>query len=323
MAPKNHPNTVEHGVADVPGHPTGDGNTTEQPSDSGATSTKVQEPPAEAATKQAEHAAGALLPRRPIRRREWRRAAAKRGVRRAAASVTAPSPLAAISGARSTLLTAAVALLVGAGGGLGFGWHFWRPKSVVETPAASVRQPDSSLVLRRAPDAHAKPAQDIPNGATVERVVHVEVQPKAEVPAAEPPSIMPAPTTPASSAEGSTSASTELFLQISHMRHRFRVLRSASTLPLLRKRSVGRHRARGRLEQRRDGAGFRLRGSSGRHSGGSSRPGVVCRPDLGRGGQRRRCESDARSRPAPCHRRGPARAAAGNDPDAGGRIAGG
>ena len=44
-------NTVKHVAADVPGRPTGDGDTTEQPSDSGATSTKVQEPPATALTE--------------------------------------------------------------------------------------------------------------------------------------------------------------------------------------------------------------------------------------------------------------------------------
>lgn len=65
MAPKNHSNTVEHGVADVPGHPTGDGNTTAQPSDSGATSTKVQEPPAEAASTEGPDAAAGLAFKAP------------------------------------------------------------------------------------------------------------------------------------------------------------------------------------------------------------------------------------------------------------------
>lgn len=65
MAPKNHPNTVEHGVADVPGHPTGDGDTTKQPSDSGATSTKVQDPPAEAASTEGPDAAAGLAFKAP------------------------------------------------------------------------------------------------------------------------------------------------------------------------------------------------------------------------------------------------------------------
>lgn len=83
---------------------------------------------------------------------------------------------------RSYIVTAAVALLVGAGGALTFAWHAWRPKQVVETSAPAVRQKDSSLVVQRVPDAHAKPAQTIPKGTTVERVVHVEVQSKAIAP---------------------------------------------------------------------------------------------------------------------------------------------
>lgn len=80
---------------------------------------------------------------------------------------------------RGYVITAVVALLVGAGGGLGFGWRYWRPQSVVETPAPSVRQKDSSLILARVPDAKAKPKQQIPAGATVERIDHIVVQPRA------------------------------------------------------------------------------------------------------------------------------------------------
>lgn len=65
MAAKIYDNTVEHGKANVPGHPTGDGNTTEQPSDSGATSTKVQEPPAEAASTEGPDAAAGLAFKAP------------------------------------------------------------------------------------------------------------------------------------------------------------------------------------------------------------------------------------------------------------------
>lgn len=80
---------------------------------------------------------------------------------------------------RGYLITAAVALLVGVGGGLGFGWKHWRPQSVVETPAPSARQKDGSLELARVPDVKAKPAQVVPPGAIVERVDHIVVQPRA------------------------------------------------------------------------------------------------------------------------------------------------
>lgn len=64
--------------------------------------------------------------------------------------------------------------------GLGAGWSLWgREKArVVEIAAPAVRQADSSLVLERKPDAHAKPKQIVPPGAVVERVVSVTVQPK-------------------------------------------------------------------------------------------------------------------------------------------------
>ena len=83
-----------------------------------------------------------------------------------------------LAGWRGYFLVFVVAL----GLGLLGGYEAYRPKVVVETPAPAVRQHDSSLVLQRAPDATAKPAQQIPKGATVERVVHVEVQPRAAAP---------------------------------------------------------------------------------------------------------------------------------------------
>lgn len=75
----------------------------------------------------------------------------------------------------------AALFVVGIVGGIGLEWELTHGKTGIETPAAAVRQPDSSLVLQRAPDAKAKPAMAIPKGATVERVVHVEVQPRATI----------------------------------------------------------------------------------------------------------------------------------------------
>jgi hypothetical protein len=82
---------------------------------------------------------------------------------------------------RGYLITAVVFLGLGIGGGLGFGWNRWRPKTVVETAVPEVRQKDQSLELARVPDAHAKPTATIPKGQTVARIENVTVQPNAFV----------------------------------------------------------------------------------------------------------------------------------------------
>lgn len=96
---------------------------------------------------------------------------------------------------QTVVKTFVVGLVVGLAGGLGFGWKHWRPKSAVETPAPAVRQSDGSMVLARQPDASTKPAQEIPVGATVERVVQVKIQPRRPGPSAEaqPPTAGPGP----------------------------------------------------------------------------------------------------------------------------------
>lgn len=66
--------------------------------------------------------------------------------------------------------------------GLGFGtaWKLYKPRAPkAETAAPAQRQADGSLVLERKPDAKARPAQELPKGAKVERIVQVTVQPKA------------------------------------------------------------------------------------------------------------------------------------------------
>lgn len=76
------------------------------------------------------------------------------------------------------------AFVLGLAGGVGLEWELWRPTTAPrEIAAPEVRQKDASLVLARAPDAHAKPKQLVPAGATVERVVSVTVQPSALLPA--------------------------------------------------------------------------------------------------------------------------------------------
>ena len=65
-------------------------------------------------------------------------------------------------------------------GGMALAWKIWAPKPAKpETYAAAVKQSDGSVVLERKPDATAKPAQELPKGAKLERVVQVTVKPSA------------------------------------------------------------------------------------------------------------------------------------------------
>ncbi len=90
------------------------------------------------------------------------------------------TPATVINTSQSVGVVFVAGLVLGLGGGLGFGWRFWRPTPLPQqTAAVASRQKDSSLVLQRAPDAHAKPQQIIPKGATVERVVSIAMQPRA------------------------------------------------------------------------------------------------------------------------------------------------
>jgi hypothetical protein len=65
--------------------------------------------------------------------------------------------------------------------GIGLGWKIFRPKPVatVEVAMPAARQADGSLILERAPDAKAVPAQQIPKGAKVERIERIVVRPMA------------------------------------------------------------------------------------------------------------------------------------------------
>ena len=62
--------------------------------------------------------------------------------------------------------------------GIGLGWKIFRPKPVaqVEVALPAARQADGSLILERAPDAKAVPAQQIPKGAKVERIERIQVR---------------------------------------------------------------------------------------------------------------------------------------------------
>lgn len=76
--------------------------------------------------------------------------------------------------------------LLGVVMGLFIGHSLYYKLVVKETPAFAVKQPDRSLILSRDPDAKAKPAHQIPKGATVERVVKVIVRAKPVAPAEAP-----------------------------------------------------------------------------------------------------------------------------------------
>lgn len=67
---------------------------------------------------------------------------------------------------------------VGAGLGLALGWQLWRPKPILETPAPPIVQKDGSTVLERRPDPTAKPRNEVPPGAVVERLIEITVTPR-------------------------------------------------------------------------------------------------------------------------------------------------
>jgi hypothetical protein len=96
---------------------------------------------------------------------------------------------------RETLLSAGL-LALGVVTGLLLGWKLWRPVRLQpETYARAQQQSDGSTLLERKPQPDATPAQVIPPGATVERIVRVIVAPHA--PPVEPPAAIPEPNTPA------------------------------------------------------------------------------------------------------------------------------
>jgi hypothetical protein len=105
----------------------------------------------------------------------------------------------------------AASLAIGALGGLALGWQLWRPQTVTETPAPEVIQEDGSRVLERAPDPTARPAHQLPPGATLERVVRVEVRPDplpapVEVPRGTPDSSVAGVAAPRDTARGCSCA---------------------------------------------------------------------------------------------------------------------
>lgn len=81
---------------------------------------------------------------------------------------------------RNVLIEWGTILSVGIIAGLSLGWTLWRPKPQATpklTPAPAIVQSDKSVILATDPTRPAKPAQQLPKGAIVDRAIHVEVQP--------------------------------------------------------------------------------------------------------------------------------------------------
>ena len=76
---------------------------------------------------------------------------------------------------RTGVVIALIALAAG-GGCIGLGWWLGKPAVVVENAAPAEKQADGSTIAERRPDAKAKPKQQIPKGAKVERTGEITVQ---------------------------------------------------------------------------------------------------------------------------------------------------
>lgn len=78
-----------------------------------------------------------------------------------------------------------VALAAGIATGLSIGWGLWSPKPAppAERWEPPIRQEDGSLILERRPQSSARPAQQLPKGATLERAVQVTIAPHPKPPA--------------------------------------------------------------------------------------------------------------------------------------------
>lgn len=73
----------------------------------------------------------------------------------------------------TTFAAVIIATLIGA-------WYWFGPKPPKpETYAPEILHADGSRTLERKPDANAKPRHEVPKGATVERIIHLEVKPNA------------------------------------------------------------------------------------------------------------------------------------------------
>ena len=80
---------------------------------------------------------------------------------------------------RERLIEGVGLLIIGVMIGIFAGFKLYTPRPVTqERYAAAVVQHDGSIIVEKKPDAQAKPAQEIPKGATVERIVKLTVKAK-------------------------------------------------------------------------------------------------------------------------------------------------
>lgn len=78
---------------------------------------------------------------------------------------------------RNQVIAAIAALLLIVGGGVAIGWYFFKPATIVEIAKPPEVQADGSLVVERTlTSPKAKPKQQVPKGAKVERIGSVTAQ---------------------------------------------------------------------------------------------------------------------------------------------------
>lgn len=87
---------------------------------------------------------------------------------------------------KTALIIAVVAVAIGLIAGVFVGHSLYYSPLKPEGQAFAVTQSDGSEIIKRDPDAKAKPAHEIPKGAIVERIVKVIVRAKPVAPAEAP-----------------------------------------------------------------------------------------------------------------------------------------
>lgn len=78
---------------------------------------------------------------------------------------------------RNQVIAAIAALFLITGGGVAIGWYLFKPSTIIETAKPPEVQADGSVVVERTlTSPKAKPKQQVPKGAKVERIGSVTAQ---------------------------------------------------------------------------------------------------------------------------------------------------